>query len=128
MPFKVIIAGGRDFKPNEQHFDYIKRMCSNYYDFDYLNQIGEGLQFVSGCAKGADKIPICLGNSYCVPVKKFPADWDSYGNAAGPIRNKQMAEYADALIAFWDGKSKGTKNMIEQAEKLGLKVKVVRYG
>ena len=55
-------------------------------------------------------------------VKEFPANWARHGRSAGPIRNQEMAEYADALIALWDGKSKGTENMISEAQKRGLKV------
>ena len=56
-----------------------------------------------------------------------PADWNRLGRAAGPIRNEEMAEVSDALIAFWDGKSRGTKSMIEIARRKGLQVAVVRY-
>ena len=56
-----------------------------------------------------------------------PADWDKHGKAAGPIRNAEMAEVADALIAFWDGQSRGTANMISLAKSKGLSVAVVRY-
>ena len=55
------------------------------------------------------------------------AEWIKYGRAAGPRRNKQMAEYADALLAYWDGKSRGTKNMIELAKDKGLKIGVKIY-
>ena len=57
----------------------------------------------------------------------YPADWERHGRAAGPIRNEEMAEVSDALIAFWDGKSRGTKSMIEIARRKGLQVAVVRY-
>ena len=56
-----------------------------------------------------------------------PADWDKHGKAAGPIRNAEMAEVADALIAFWDGQSRETKSMIDLARKKGLQVAIVRY-
>ena len=52
---------------------------------------------------------------------------DPVKGIAGYLRNKQMAEYADALIAFWDGESKGTKHMIDLAKKNGLKVRIVNY-
>lgn len=58
-----------------------------------------------------------------IPLKIFFANWD-IGRAAGPIRNKQMANYADALVCIWDGKSRGSFNMIEEANKRGLKIKV----
>lgn len=57
----------------------------------------------------------------------FPADWNKHGKAAGPILNAEMAEVADALIAFWDGKSRGTANMIQLAKDKGLKVAIVYY-
>ena len=57
----------------------------------------------------------------------FPADWKTHGRKAGPIRNKQMADYGEMLIAFWDGKSSGTKNMIENSKKLGLIVHIINY-
>jgi len=61
------------------------------------------------------------------PLEFFLPIGKKYGNAAGPIRNKQMAEYADALVAVWDGKSRGTKNMIDTAISMGLDVKVLNY-
>jgi hypothetical protein len=54
-------------------------------------------------------------------VKVFPADWGRYKNAAGPIRNEQMAKYADALLAVWDWESKGTGNMVKLAQKYKLR-------
>lgn len=57
-----------------------------------------------------------------IPVKKFPANWFQFGKKAGPMRNKLMAEHADALIAIWDGKSSGTRHMIKVAKEKGLKV------
>jgi hypothetical protein len=57
----------------------------------------------------------------------FKADWDKHGKAAGPIRNQQMAQEADGLIAFWDGKSRGTKDMIQKALNYGLETHVYRY-
>ncbi len=54
--------------------------------------------------------PIFANN---IPVKEMPADWNRYGNSAGPMRNRQMAEYADAAVIIWDGYSRGTRNMVE---------------
>lgn len=59
-----------------------------------------------------------------MPVERFPADWDRRGRAAGRIRNREMAKHADALIAVWDGESRGTANMILEAHRAGLKVYV----
>jgi glycerophosphoryl diester phosphodiesterase len=61
------------------------------------------------------------------PLRTIQANWDRYGKSAGPIRNREMARNADALIAIWDGVSRGTSNMIETAKDLGLKVHIYRY-
>ena len=60
-------------------------------------------------------------------MELFPADWKKYGKSAGYVRNSEMAEVAESLIAFWDGKSRGTKNMIDIAKNKGLKVRIVNY-
>jgi hypothetical protein len=85
-------------------------------------------ELVSGGAKGVDSaVPEFLEmdrlDEYPLfnnppEFKEFPADWDQYGKAAGPIRNKQMAEYADALLLIWDGESKGSANMKKEMQKL----------
>lgn len=78
-------------------------------------------EVVSGGARGVDT----LGEEYAkkngIPIKRFPANWDKYGKSAGYKRNVQMAEYADALIAVWDGESRGTMHMINIARDLGIK-------
>lgn len=81
-------------------------------------------ELVCGMAQGIDLIARGWALESGIPVKEFPAEWDLYGRAAGPRRNQQMAEYAEALIAIWDGKSSGTKNMITKAEKLGLGIHI----
>lgn len=83
-------------------------------------------EVVSGCCRGVDKLGEKWAEDRGLPVKRFLANWGKHGKSAGPIRNREMAEYADALIAIWDGKSRGTANMIEEAEKRGLKVFVYR--
>jgi len=82
---------------------------------------------VSGTARGADKWGERYARRFNYIITKFPADWNKYGKSAGYIRNKQMAEYADHLIAFWDGESKGTKHMINLATKQGIIVDVIEY-
>lgn len=70
-------------------------------------------EVVSGCATGIDRLGEQWARANNVPIKEMPANWTQYGNSAGPMRNRQMAEYADAAIIVWDGKSRGTRNMIE---------------
>ncbi len=74
---------------------------------------------------GADALGERWAKENDIPVKVFPANWDKHGKAAGPIRNKQMAAYGEMLIAFWDGKSSGTGNMISLAEPYNLKYTVI---
>ena len=70
----------------------------------------------------ADFIVNAIENGY--EIRKFVADWDKYGKAAGPIRNEQMAIEADYIICFWDYKSRGTKSMIENAKKYSKPYKI----
>jgi len=116
--FKVIVAGGRDFSD-------ISKMTRT---LDSLLRNKEAVEIVSGCARGADMLGQHYANDRNYPFSTFPADWDKYGKSAGYRRNAEMAEYADALVAFWDGESRGTKHMIDLANKNGLEVRVVSYG
>jgi predicted Rossmann fold nucleotide-binding protein DprA/Smf involved in DNA uptake len=111
---KTIIAGGRTIT------DYSL----------VLSAIGESefeiTEIVSGMAPGVDTLAVQYSQENNLPLAEFHADWNQYKKAAGPIRNREMANYADALIAIWDGESRGTKNMIEEATKRGLSVFVKR--
>jgi hypothetical protein len=80
---------------------------------------------------GVDRLGEAWAYLHNVPVKAFPAEWDKHGKAAGFIRNKQMAQYAaeeqgSGLVVLWDGESRGTSNMIKEAEKLDLYVEVTK--
>jgi dissimilatory sulfite reductase (desulfoviridin) alpha/beta subunit len=77
---------------------------------------------VCGEARGVDWLGKEWAISRNIPVHSFPANWSLHGKSAGFIRNTEMAENADALIAVWDGESRGTKMMIDIAKKKGLKV------
>lgn len=85
-------------------------------------------EVVSGCAAGADLYGEQWAKRQMIPIKRFPADWRTYGKRAGPLRNADMAAYSDQLIAVWDGVSHGTRDMIERARHHGLKVYVFTYG
>lgn len=79
---------------------------------------------VSGCARGIDTLGEQYAQENSLKLYKFPADWSTYGRRAGYLRNAQMAENADALLAIWDGESRGTKHMIDTAREKGLEVYV----
>jgi hypothetical protein len=117
QPFKVIIAGGRDFTD----FQLLKRSCDNLL----INK--PKVEIVSGGAAGSDALGEDYAYHHGFPCEQFEADWNLHGKSAGPIRNRQMAEYADALIAFWDGKSQGTRHMIQMAQTHDLDIRIINY-
>lgn len=114
---KVIIAGGRDFND----YGLLKTKC------DFFLSKYKQVEIVSGKAKGADALGELYADENRMNIHFFPANWDMYGNAAGPIRNEEMGKHADVLIAFWDGKSKGTKHMIDYMNSLHKPVRIVYY-
>ena len=85
-------------------------------------------EVISGGAPGIDSLAATWAEQHGIPVARFPADWNRYGRRAGPIRNTEMAGYAEALIAVWDGQSRGTRNIIQLARKHGLRVFVYLVG
>ena len=117
--FRVIIAGCRDFN----NYELLREKCDHMLS---KKKDTHKVIIVSGHAAGAD----ALGEVYALErgfdLETYPADW-SRGRMAGPLRNERMARVADALIAFWDGQSRGTVNMISLAKSKGLSVAVVRY-
>ena len=115
---KIIIAGSRDFND----YEFLKKKLVNLRDLFIDDDV-----IISGHARGADALGERFAKEYNIPLKLFPADWNKYGKSAGYIRNKEMADNADVLVAFWDGKSRGTKNMINIAIDKGLEVHIVRY-
>ena len=115
---RVIIAGGRDFDDYELLKSKMDKLLQNQND---------GVTVVCGEARGADTLGKRYAEERGFSVVSFPADWDRYGKRAGPVRNEEMAKNADALVAFWDGQSHGTKHMIDTARRYGLLVRAIRY-
>lgn len=107
---RLIIAGSRTLKVPYDLVDLLVEQFSL-----------SPTEIVSGGAKGIDKCAEEYGDYLqgIATKKVFPADWNAHGKAAGPIRNKQMAEYADALLLIWDGTSVGSANMKYNMAKLG---------
>lgn len=119
-PYKVIIAGTRTF-------DNYPLLCSFCDKCLSQKELSHDIVIVSGAAKGADTLGERYAKERGFAVLSYPADWEKHGRAAGPIRNTEMADAADALIAFWDGQSRGTANMIDTARKKGLKIRICNY-
>ena len=120
---KVIIAGGRTITKKNKVFAAFFYGLAKFVEQGCKLPLGE-IEIVSGNAKGVDKLGEELAVFLKLPLRLFVANWKVYGKKAGYLRNIEMADYADALIAVWDGKSKGTKHMIDIAKKKGLKVYV----
>lgn len=111
---KVLVCGSRNFNDFAQ-------LC------DVLDTIEGITEIIEGEARGADRLSADWAISHQIPVQRFPANWDVFGRRAGPIRNTQMLEEGkpDLVVAFLAPDSRGTKNMIAQAEKAGVLVKVI---
>lgn len=132
---RIIIAGSRDFNDYKILFRKCNEIFAQLSEEGLLtgsiNEDVKNMEIVSGGARGADKLGELFAKEYDIKVKQFIPDWDTYGKSAGYRRNAEMALYAKkdngVLIAFWDGTSKGTNNMINLAKKHGLKVHVVNY-
>ncbi len=116
---KIIVAGSRHFND----FLLMKSRLDFYLQRYPKNQI----EIISGTAKGAD----LLGERYALisylSVKRFPPQWNVFGKSAGYRRNEEMARYASHCVVFWNGKSSGTKHMIEIAKTMQLKLRIVRF-
>lgn len=121
---KVIVAGGRDFR-GPKSYAYVEATLNHL--------VNDQDTIVSGTADGADMLGERWATENLGPgqLKIFPPKYHLYPEKPerAPIaRNEEMAKYSDVLIAFWNGKSRGTKNMIQTALREGLEVHVMRYG
>lgn len=119
--YRMIVAGGRNYSNQNIVNYYIDRVK------DVCDSRGLNLVIVCGMATGADT----LGRNYAISngleVLEFPANWNRYGKSAGYIRNKEMGNIADSAIVFWDGRSKGSKLMIDIMHELKKPVIAISY-
>lgn len=105
---RVIVCGSREWSDREAIADRL---------FD----LPPGSTIVHGNAKGADRIAAQEGQKLGHLIEAHPADWERHGKSAGPIRNEHMASLgADLCLAFWDGRSRGTADMVDRAERHGI--------
>lgn len=101
MMLRIIVAGSRD----------LSNLYNNHLFAETIIRF-RPTEIISGMAKGPDTWGLAVAKQHLISVKCFPADWEKYGKSAGAIRNDEMADYADMLIAYWNGKSRGTQHMI----------------
>lgn len=121
--FNVIICGSREF----ENYELLKEKC-NHLLSRKLKDPDTKVVIVSGCAKGADSLGEKYASETGLEILKYPADWDRFGKRAGYLRNKQMAEVGNAVIAFMvpgEDKNRGTKNMISLAKAGNLLVREI---
>lgn len=121
METRLIICGGRDFSDYDLFTEKLNRLMAYY----------ENILIISGHASGADTFAEQYAGEHNIPIKVFRAEWKKYGRAAGPIRNRSMLEFAKegtpVVAAFWDGKSRGTGNMINMAKTAGVECHIYNY-
>jgi len=116
---KLLVAGSRSIVDSTSINEKLE---------DYNKSNGPITEIVSGGARGPDRIAASWGHSKNIPVTVFYPNWNLLGKCAGMVRNKEMAEYADVAICFWDGKSNGTRNTIEEMRKCRKPIEVIVYG
>lgn len=92
----------------------------------YVEQLPRDSVVISGGATGVDSWAVEVAQTCGLPVEVFPADWARLGRKAGPLRNGQIVAAADRVVAFWNGRSRGTLNTIVQGVRAGRHVIV--YG
>jgi len=112
---KLIIAGGRHYKFTPRDIDFL-----NWFKRSSEENEDPITEVVSGKCSGADAYGERWAKFHGIHVEPFPADWDNLGDAAGPVRNEEMAKYADVVILFPG--NKGTRSMQERAEIHGLTI------
>ena len=117
--FKLIVAGSRSFND----YDLLKRKL----DHLLANKDLATVHIVSGTARGADQLGERYAKERGCQLERFPANWARYGKSAGFERNTRMANHADALMAFWDGESRGTTHMIRTMQAANKPVRVTTY-
>ena len=118
---KLIIAGSRSFYNYALLDEALTNLLANYDD------LPKQIEIVSGHDLGTDRLGEIWAERHNVKITTFPANWQLHGKRAGYLRNIEMAEYADALVAFWDGMSKVTKHMIDIAKSKNLQVRVIKF-
>lgn len=116
---KIVVGGCRDFFDYSLISSHLDALLEGYPSTDTI-------VFLSGHCSGVDQLTERYAAEHCYSVMLFPAEWNRYGRAAGPIRNKSMVEIADHIVAFWDGHSRGTASLIRLARKSGKPVTIVQ--
>lgn len=123
---RIIICGGRHFNDYERLESVMNEVMSK------IEPWRDVIEIVSGHCEGADQLGEIYASNHGLPCKVFPAQWEKYGRAAGPIRNSEMVKYASeaempVVVAFRSPRTKGTNDTVKKATKQGFKVFVFDY-
>ncbi len=116
---RLAIVGGRDFNDYNMLVETIRLFNKHPQDFPGT--------VVSGGAQGADSLGMQYANCKGIPIRRFLPEWDKYGKSAGFIRNQTIVDNCDMVLAFWDGKSRGTADTIEKAKRAMKPTFIVYY-
>lgn len=109
-PIRLAVVGSRSFN-----------------DYKFLSEILQWYDvklIISGGARGADSLARRFAEEHNLPLREFIPEWGRHGRSAGYLRNEQIVEACDEVVAFWNGKSRGTKHTIDIAEQQGKPVSV----
>lgn len=119
---KIAVVGSRSFVD----YELLESILCDYIINRYGTMPGDCL-IVSGGARGADGLSERFALDHGIETLIFEADWSKYGRAAGMVRNKNIVNNADVVFAFWDEKSKGTKNSIDLARNTNKELFIISY-
>lgn len=108
---RIVIVGSRDYP----RLDYVRQ---------FVREQDRTTVIISGGARGVDEAAVAEARRLQMPYEVYPADWSKYGRRAGALRNHEMVIRADEVVAFWDGRSKGTKITIDEAKALRKPLRV----
>ena len=114
---KLAVVGSRDFS----NYQLMEQVLSQWTDGGHIEEI------ISGGASGADSLARDYAKEHNIPLIEFLPNWKLYGKSAGPLRNKDIVDRADEVVAFWNGVSAGTKSTIDLAKKSGKPCKIIKY-
>lgn len=114
---KLAIIGSRGFSD----YDLLSRTIEFYFRDGEINEI------VSGGAAGADSLAGRWAREFQVKLTEFLPDWNKHGKSAGFIRNMDIVKYADMVLAFWNGQSKGTQNSLSIAQRLKKRTLIIYF-
>lgn len=129
--FCVIVCGGRYFKNKDMMWRVLDKLLANKTNVEFVNggQVTEEKdEYGNVIAKyGADHLARVYAEEHGYGIKIYDAQWAVHGKAAGPLRNEDMAAYAHACVAFWDGESRGTADMLRRAKAHNIPIRIKRY-